>query len=99
MLAKSSRLSPKERFDGGYPRNIPQFGRTNILARVLGPLLTAFQAELGEEWVKQIARKVLDDGARRGPGQLDPGLPATWWTTWPRDSPSSQREVPSMSRC
>jgi hypothetical protein len=45
--------------------NIPQIEQTKIQARVLIPLVKAFQAEVGEERANEIVRNALDDVARR----------------------------------
>lgn len=45
--------------------SIPPIEQTKILARVLIPVVKAFQAELGKELANEIVRSALDDVARR----------------------------------
>ena len=56
------------------PLNIPWIERKKIEARVLVPLVKAFQAELGEERANQIARRALD-GLSRELGKAGAALP------------------------
>src|SRR3989304_6988493 len=56
------------------PLNIPWIERKKIEARVLVPLVKAFQAELGEERANQIVRQALD-GLSRDLGKAGAALP------------------------
>lgn len=45
--------------------SIPQIEQVKIQARLLMPVVKAFQAELGEERANEVVRNALDDVARR----------------------------------
>ena len=48
-----------------YNPGIPRIEQAKIQARVLMPVVKAFQAELGEERANEVVRNALDDVARR----------------------------------
>src|SRR3990170_4965492 len=56
------------------PASIPWIEQRKIQARVLVPVVKAFQAELGEERANQIVRKALDEAARDMARQAGPLL-------------------------
>jgi hypothetical protein len=51
--------------------NIPMIEQAKIQARVLVPVVKAFQAELGEERANQIVRKALDSVSRQTGQAID----------------------------